>query len=864
MHRIPISLRSGIALAALASAFCFSGRQAAAANNFYQVPIAYTWDHMSYDDNPGDWNIAIGDSGFDAGEIPGNKGTNANGPAVTVLNNDPIHGYTGIPLLIGPTTDGANNVQVQNGQTIPVVPGKYKALYVNYSGVNGPHNKPIILNYTDGQGVITEKWADWCSANQAPPDFFTWAAKHRNNGTGQDNNSCSLITKYIPVNPNRTLVGITMGLDEVESAYAEDGTTVLHNGGGEEVPGDTITSGNGRTVLGSVTLVSDDANLGGYGTVTGKVLNADGSTFVPDAHDHFAGIGAAVAVIKPYLGNYSAGANVDGTYTIGLPPGTYTLSAAVRKGADDPTSSGLQATPVTVTVEAGKTVTQDIKLLADADPNLWGSITGTVKDASGAAAAGQFIAISDSADGPFRAYELAGLGLTAADGSYTINGIAVGDWYVKAGSNSSTSTPVKVTVTGGGSATVPDLSVTPLPIGSIIGTIKDPDGNFGGLGQSVKLVAKDGTTYTTTSYADPLLSGTAVIPETGYTSTFDFDAIPAGDYTITLVTNSAQAKDETQNVTVAQGQAASVSFTSTNPDFIEGTDVTATSDPFKGALNAKWIVTDVWDRTDDTGAQDPGEVGKFEADGKLTTAGGTIDVATTPDQFTYAYQTVPVGDFAATLDVTVAPLNDAGRVGLMLSEDTDGPFTANAVVSVATGHGIILQGREATNLRTFPFGETAVGTDESNATTAGTMPNLPISLKLRKHGPAVAAYYSTDAGKTSHFIGSFIPEFSGSNLRIGVAIDSGLNATEDTATVANFRYATLGGTVTPPVTLGDLNADGKVNVQDATTSLRIAVGSITPTDAQKAAGDVNKDGKWNVQDTTLILRFAVGAITAFP
>jgi hypothetical protein len=68
----------------------------------------------------------------------------------------------------------------------------------------------------------------------------------------------------------------------------------------------------------------------------------------------------------------------------------------------------------------------------------------------------------------------------------------------------------------------------------------------------------------------------------------------------------------------------------------------------------------------------------------------------------------------------------------------------------------------------------------------------------------------------------------------------------------------------PTTTLGDLNADGKVNVQDATTSLRIAVGSITPTDAQKAAGDVNHDGKWNVQDTTLILRFAVGAITAFP
>jgi hypothetical protein len=70
---------------------------------------------------------------------------------------------------------------------------------------------------------------------------------------------------------------------------------------------------------------------------------------------------------------------------------------------------------------------------------------------------------------------------------------------------------------------------------------------------------------------------------------------------------------------------------------------------------------------------------------------------------------------------------------------------------------------------------------------------------------------------------------------------------------------------TPPATkLGDLNGDGGVNVQDATLSLRIAVGAITPTDAQKAAGDVNHDGKWNVQDTTLILRRAVGAIDKFP
>jgi hypothetical protein len=59
---------------------------------------------------------------------------------------------------------------------------------------------------------------------------------------------------------------------------------------------------------------------------------------------------------------------------------------------------------------------------------------------------------------------------------------------------------------------------------------------------------------------------------------------------------------------------------------------------------------------------------------------------------------------------------------------------------------------------------------------------------------------------------------------------------------------------------GDLNGDGKVNVQDATVSLSISVGLITPTDPQIILGDINGDGKLNVQDTTLILKKVVGLL----
>jgi hypothetical protein len=63
----------------------------------------------------------------------------------------------------------------------------------------------------------------------------------------------------------------------------------------------------------------------------------------------------------------------------------------------------------------------------------------------------------------------------------------------------------------------------------------------------------------------------------------------------------------------------------------------------------------------------------------------------------------------------------------------------------------------------------------------------------------------------------------------------------------------------PPVGVkGDVNGDGKVNVQDATLALRMAVGLIKPTAVQLIAGDINGDGRIAVTDATAILRKAVG------
>ncbi len=58
---------------------------------------------------------------------------------------------------------------------------------------------------------------------------------------------------------------------------------------------------------------------------------------------------------------------------------------------------------------------------------------------------------------------------------------------------------------------------------------------------------------------------------------------------------------------------------------------------------------------------------------------------------------------------------------------------------------------------------------------------------------------------------------------------------------------------------GDLNADGRITVQDATLALRIAAQLLTPTPTQHFTGDLSpRDGRVNVGDAIGILRLAAG------
>ena len=76
--------------------------------------------------------------------------------------------------------------------------------------------------------------------------------------------------------------------------------------------------------------------------------------------------------------------------------------------------------------------------------------------------------------------------------------------------------------------------------------------------------------------------------------------------------------------------------------------------------------------------------------------------------------------------------------------------------------------------------------------------------------------------------------------------------------VASFQYGTK-----PPYTLGDVNNDGYIDVDDAVLALRCAVQLIDLEGTQFSAADVNQDKTIDVDDAAQILRYAVKLITSF-
>ncbi len=76
--------------------------------------------------------------------------------------------------------------------------------------------------------------------------------------------------------------------------------------------------------------------------------------------------------------------------------------------------------------------------------------------------------------------------------------------------------------------------------------------------------------------------------------------------------------------------------------------------------------------------------------------------------------------------------------------------------------------------------------------------------------------------------------------------------------ISSFAHAA------PEITSGDINDDGKINVQDVVLVARHVLGLQTLTADQQKAADVNSDGLINVLDVTMITQYVLGLIDEFP
>ncbi len=76
-------------------------------------------------------------------------------------------------------------------------------------------------------------------------------------------------------------------------------------------------------------------------------------------------------------------------------------------------------------------------------------------------------------------------------------------------------------------------------------------------------------------------------------------------------------------------------------------------------------------------------------------------------------------------------------------------------------------------------------------------------------------------------------------------------------TLLIFAFSTMSMSA-PGVSLGDVNDDGEINVQDVVLVMQYVIGLRNLTNDQLEAADVNRDGRVNVQDATRIMRHVLG------
>ena len=90
---------------------------------------------------------------------------------------------------------------------------------------------------------------------------------------------------------------------------------------------------------------------------------------------------------------------------------------------------------------------------------------------------------------------------------------------------------------------------------------------------------------------------------------------------------------------------------------------------------------------------------------------------------------------------------------------------------------------------------------------------------------------------------------------LAIQMDGKVYVMTDTLT----ELGTIGGTEEETVK-GDVTGDGKVDIQDLRTVLRVVCDKETLNGTKELAADVTEDGKIDIQDLRMILRYVCGKI----
>lgn len=252
----------------------------------------------------------------------------------------------------------------------------------------------------------------------------------------------------------------------------------------------------GMPSVGSIIQISSTVTA--VGTVTGKVTNVSGSPIS----------GASVS-----SGGNGAITGSDGGYTLQVPGGAYTLTAAL---------AGYQNASESVTVKAADSTEAGSLQLQPLNP---GNVTGTVADGNGAALAGASISA-------------AGLStLTAADGSYALSNLPSGPTTIKASLTGFQPSSTAVSVVAAATTAAPPITLVSSS-GVISGTVK----TSAGAAIAGASVGYGGGAATTDALGNFTLSG-----------------VPVG--TVQLVASGNKFQSVTQSVTVAGGKSSTANFT---------------------------------------------------------------------------------------------------------------------------------------------------------------------------------------------------------------------------------------------------------------------------------------------------------------